>query len=363
MNGFLKTDLTYLNWLEDIKKRYRQSQLKAAVHVNHEMLFFYWGLGRDIVTMGAEKKWGSAFYSTLSNDLMHLLPGVKGLSVKNMYYMKRFFLLTQDDVIFPQTVGKIASPFFAIPWGHIRIILDKYGNDREKALFYAEKTLENNWSRNVLLNFLDTRLHERQGKAATNFHQSLPKPQSDLAQEITRDPYVFDFIAIREHYDEKELKDALMNNVQRFFMELGAGFALVGREYRLLIGETEQFLDFLFYHARLHCYVVIEVKTRKLEAGDMGQLGTYVAAVDGILKQTNDMPTIGLLICKTKDNIVAQYASSAINVPVGISEYELTDLLPEEFRSSLPTIEEIEAELTCDGEIKTCAAKNNRPLQ
>lgn len=361
MNKIIKSDHVYSDWLNDVKRRYSNSQINAAVQVNKEMLLFYWSMGRDIVALESEKKWGASFYSTLSNDLMNLLPGVKGLSIKNLYYIKRFFLLVEDvkklphpagntaenrgQSIFPQVVGKIEEPFFSIPWGHIRLIIDKYGDDRERALFYAKKTIENNWSRNVLLNFLDTRLYERQGKAVSNFQLSLPKPQSDLAQEMTRDPYVFDFIAVREQYDEKELKDALMNNIQRFFLELGTGFALLGREYRLVVGETEQFLDFLFYHAKLHCYIVIEVKTRKLEAGDMGQLGTYVAAVNGMLKQKDDAPTIGLLICKTKDNVMAQYASSAINVPIGISEYRLTDLVPENFKGSLPAIEEIEAEL------------------
>ncbi len=361
MNEIIKSDRMYFDWLKTIKRRYSSSQIKSAVQVNREMLLFYWSLGRDIVSLESEKKWGTSFYRTLSNDLSDVLPGVKGLSMKNLYYIKRFYLLVEDaknipqpfdkadestgQPIFPQVVGKIAEPLFSIPWGHIRLIIDKYGNDSERALFYAKKTIENNWSRNVLLNFLDTRLYERQGKAVSNFQLTLPKPQSDLAQEITHDPYVFDFIAVREQYDEKELKDALMNNIQRFFLELGNGFAMLGREYRLVVGETEQFLDFLFYHAKLHCYIVIEVKTRKLEAGDMGQLGTYVAAVNGMLKQKDDAPTIGLLICKTKDNVMAQYAFSAINVPIGISEYKLTDLVPESFNGSLPTIEEIEAEL------------------
>jgi predicted nuclease of restriction endonuclease-like (RecB) superfamily len=329
------------------------------------------------VVLEAEKRWGTAFYTTLSKDLMQLLPGVKGLSVKNLYYMKKYYQLVNTSEFFPQAVGKIGhpakrpqlvdesgdaspflifpqvvgnplEPFFSIPWGHIRIIIDKCGEDQAQGLFYARKTMENNWSRDVLLNFLDTRLYERQGRAVTNFWMTLPKPQSDLAQQITRDPYLFDFIAVREQYDEKELKDTLMDNIQHFLLEMGNGFALLGREYRLMIGNTEQFLDFLFYHAKLHCYIVVEVKTRKLDAGDMGQLGTYVAAVNGILKQDNDAPTIGLLICKTKDNVMAQYASSAVSVPIGISEYELSKLMPEEYKGSLPTIEEIEAELKED---------------
>ena len=211
--------------------------------------------------------------------------------------------------------------------------------------FYSRKTIENNWSRAVLQNWLDTDLYERQGKAITNFALTLPSPQSDLAQEMTRDPYNFDFLTIRAQYDEKELKDALMNNVQRLLMELGTGFAFVGREYRLVVGQTEQFLDLLFYNYLLHCFVVVEVKVSDFDPRDMGQLGTYVAAVDGMMRKESDNPTIGLLICKTKDNVLAQYAANVMNAPIGISEYQLNNLLKDEFKGKLPTIEEIEREL------------------
>ena len=212
-------------------------------------------------------------------------------------------------------------------------------------MFYSRKTIENNWSRAVLQNWLDTDLYERQGKAITNFALTLPAPQSDLAQEMTRDPYSFDFLTIRAQYDEKELKDALMENVQRLLMELGTGFAFVGREYRLVVGRSEQFLDLLFYNYLLHCFVVVEVKVSDFDPRDMGQLGTYVTAVDGIMRKESDNPTIGLLICKTKDNVLAQYAANVTNAPIGISEYQLNNLLKDEFKGKLPTIEEIEREL------------------
>ena len=373
MGDVIKADENYLQWLLELKNRYQSVQIKASVSVNREMLLFYWDLGRDIVQKKAESVWGQRFYETLSSDLRNELPQVKGFSVTNLKYMKYFYEMTaplaihpqvEDEInrlairpqvgdefekesisVFPQVPEDQVAVFFSIPWGHIKLLIDKYKSTPEIALFYAKETLRNNWSRDVLLNFLDTNLYERQGQAVSNFRTTLPKPQSDLAQQITRDPYLFDFIAVREQYDEKELKDALMDNVQRFLLEMGNGFALLGREYRLVIGETEQFLDFLFYHVKLHCYIVVEVKTRKLEAGDMGQLGTYVAAVNGILKQENDAQTIGLLICKTKDNVMAQYASGAVSVPIGISEYDLTNLMPEGYKGSLPTIEEIEAEL------------------
>ena len=234
---------------------------------------------------------------------------------------------------------------FMIPWGHHIQIINKCKGNLDKALFFVKKTYENNWSRAVLLNFLDTNLYEREGKAITNFEKLLPDIGSDLAREITKDPYNFDFLTLREGYDEKELKDALMDNIQKFLLELGRGFAFVGREYRLVVGDTEQFIDMLFYNIQKHCYVVIEIKTRTFDPGDMGQLGTYIAATDGILRADNDNPTIGLLICKTKDNVLAQYATSAVNVPVGISEYELNNLIPDDYKSSMPTIEEIEREL------------------
>lgn len=230
--------------------------------------------------------------------------------------------------------------------GHHIQIIGKCRKDVNKALFYVHKTLENNWSRAVLLNFLDTDLYERQGKAISNFSKVLPDVKSDLAQQMTKDPYNFDFLALREGYDEKELKDALMADVQNFLLELGTGFAFVGREYRLEVGQTEQFLDMLFYNIQNQCYVVVEIKTRNFEPGDMGQLGTYVAAVDGILKRKNENPTVGLLICKTKDNVLAKYAVNTMNVPIGISEYDMNNFVVEHFKSSMPTIAEIENELS-----------------
>lgn len=300
--------------------------------------------------------WGSGFYKKISDDITRELPSVKSFSPRNLRYMHKFYQLYSLEINLPQVVGQFNSVeitpdvvaqmnVFMIPWGHHRYIIDKCGDDRDKALFYVKKTLENNWSRAVLLNFLDTNLFERQGKAISNFVSTLPSPQSDLAQEMTKDPYNFDFLTITEGYYEKELKDALMDNISKFLLELGTGFAFVGREYRLEVGETEQFIDMLFYNISLHCYVVIEVKTRAFEPGDMGQIGTYVAAVDGILRKEGDAPTVGLLVCKNKDNVLAQYAVNVSKAPVGISEYELSDLVPEDFKGTLPTIEEIEREL------------------
>ena len=283
----------------------------------------------------------------MSADLRDALPGVKGLSVTSIDYVKRFYLLYNEYlIIHPQVVGELTeNPIWNIPWGHHRYIIDKCLSRPEKAMFFVRKTIENGWSRNMLLNFLDTDLYERQGKAITNFKLSLPAPQSDLAQEMTKDPYNFDFLTIAEDYREKELKDALEDNIRKFLLELGTGFAYVGREYRIVIGQTEKFIDMLFYNLNLRCYVVIEIKTGKFESENIGQLGTYVAAVNHILKKDIDNPTLGLLICKSKDNVLAQYALESTSQPIGVSEYELSKLYPVDFKSSLPSIEELENEL------------------
>ncbi len=358
MSNLIKIDEEYKIWIQKVSQRYQQSQIKAAIHVNVEMLEFYWSLGKDIVNLHAEHRWGSNFFESLSNDMIHLLPNVKGFSVTNLRYMKRFyelFSVSQENLpqvgaenmpsVEMEILPQVGATLFSIPWGHMKAIIDKCRNNPLKASFYVNQVWENDWSRAVLLNFMDTELFERQGRAITNFKDSLPDVQSGLAQEMTKDPYSFDFLTIRKGYDEKELKDALMDNIQNFLLELGTGFAFVGREYRLLIGKTEEFLDMLFYNIRLHCYVVVEVKVVEFNPRDIGQLGTYVAAVNHILRKDGDNQTIGLIICKTKDNILAKYALESSSEPIGISEYQLNSLFPEDFKGSMPTIEEIEQEL------------------
>lgn len=352
MSKLIKIDKDYAEWIQGLSVRFRNLQIKAATKVNREMLRFYWSLGQDIVEMKTENKYGSGFLKNISQDLTDALPNQHSFSQTNLGYMRRFYLLYSP--IYPQVGEKketdknspqLGENLFNIPWGHHKYIIDKCGNNTEKALFYVNKTIENNWSRAVLLNWLTTDLYERQGKAITNFSTQLPMPQGDLAQEITKDPYNFDFLTLTENYNEKELKDALEDNIVKFLLELGSGFAFVGREYRLLIGETEKFIDLLLYNIKLHCYVVIEVKTDKFDSNSIGQLGTYVAAANHILKADGDNPTIGLLICKEKDNILAKYALESSNEPIGISEYELSKLYPADFKGSLPSIEEIERQL------------------
>lgn len=352
-----RNDEDYALWLRELKERYRRAQIKAATRVNEELIKFYWSLGRDIVARDVDNKYGKGFYATLSSDLRRELPDVSGLSEKNLYYTKRFFIFYNRMA---QNRPQVADNFenidyqhisnnqiFSIPWGHHRLILDRFfeKNDVNAALFYIRKTVQEGWSRNILKSVLDTNLHLREGKAISSFSRLLPAADSELAQELTRDPYVFDFTGMTKPFKERELKDALINNLSRFLIELGSGFAYVGKEYRLQVGNTEQFIDLLFYNVRLHCYCVIEVKTGSFGPGDIGQLGTYMTAVNHILKSDGDNPTIGMLICKDKDNILVQYALEASSQPIGVSEFQLTKFIPDELRSSLPSIEDIESEL------------------
>jgi len=394
-------DEEYKEWLKSLSKRFRQSQIKAAVKVNQEMLRFYWELGRDIVEMKIEKRWGEKVIDTLSADLRKILPEAHCFSKINLYYMKRFYLLygewieckkrivnqsnTEKEISSNIVTGKgneivyqvdkqfqnklskdnihqiydnkkveninyVLSDLFSIPWGHHILILRKCSNDLDKALFYVRQTIENGWSRAMLLNFLDTDLYDREGKALTNFKRTLPEDTSELAQEITKDPYNFDFLGITKQYNERLLKEQLLKNITKFLLELGSGFAYVGREYRLQVGETEKFIDLLFYHLNLRCYVVIEVKITKFDFSDIGQIGGYVVAANHLLRKEDDNPTIGLLICKDKDSMVARYALESTNQPIAISEYELSKLYPKKIEGEIPSIEEIESRLLEDKE-------------
>lgn len=351
MSELMRLDKEYRSWIQELGNRYKISQIKASIRVNNEMLIYYWSVGKDITERRADSKWGNKFFKNISMDMIDMIPNAKGFSPTNLRYMMRFYGLFKDIAIVPQVeerFGMATNKVFMIPWGHIKLLIDKCHDNLEKFNFYVDKVIENNWSRAVLLNFLDTDLYERQGKAITNFEYTLPKETGDLAQEITKDPYNFDFVAIRKGYNEKELKDALMDNVQNFLMELGTGFAFVGREYRLQVGNTEQYVDMLFYNIKRHCYVVVEVKIVEFEPGFISQTATYVSAANHTLKGEGDTQTIGLLICKTKDNILAKYAVETSTEPIGISEYELNALMPKDFKGTLPTIEELEQGLSED---------------
>ena len=366
-------DKDYLQWVKGLCKRYRQSQIKAAVKVNTEMLKFYWSLGRDIVTLKAEDRWGSKFFHNLSRDLKEANPSTTCFSPKNLLYMKNFYCMYQpyfeigqqvadqlgENVILPQlgekngsheigqqVADQLENDIFLTPWGHHMLLIDKFFKEPQKALFYVHQTVKKGWSRNVLHNFIDSSLYERQGKALSNFKTTLPDIDSDLAQELTKDPYNFAFTGITKPYNERILKDALLNNITKFLTELGTGFAYVGKEYRLQIGEKENFIDLLFYNLNLSCYIVLEVKIGSFTFADVGQLGGYVVACNHLLrKEGRDNPTIGLLICKEKDRIQAQYALESSSQPIAISEYDLEKFYPEKLEGTMPTIEEWEAKL------------------
>ena len=360
-------DKEYVQWVKSLVERYRRSQIKAAIKVNTEQLRFNWLLGHDIVEMNVEQRWGDGVIERLSRDLKEEMPLVEGLSVTNLRYCRRFYLLYSNAFdIHPQLGGEInkedageirpqlegdlslqqLEAVFKVPWGHHKLILDKVKGDTGKALFFIEQILENGWSRAMLLNWIDSGLYERSGKALTNFKETLPQTSSDLAQELTKDPYNFAFAGVTKKHNEAQLKEALLENITKFLIELGTGFAYVGKEYRLEIGETEKFIDLLFYNIKLRCYVVIEVKIDKFDSKDIGQLGTYVAAANHLLKEEGkDNPTIGLLICRSKDNTLAQYALESSSQPIGISEYELEKFYPAKIEGTIPTIKEIEEKL------------------
>lgn len=345
--GFVVTE-EYRAWIENIKQRIKQSQIKASVKVNYAMLDLYWDIGRDIVAKQKTAKWGDAFLSTMSKDLRRAFPNVSGFSVQNLKsirYWYKFYNSDENGLQLVSQIDMVEKMVKSIPWGHNQRIAYKC-NSIPEALFYVQKTMDNGWSRSVLEHQIDGGLYDRQGKAITNFQLKLPEPQSDLAEQTLKNPYNFDFLTLREEYDEKELEDALVSQITQFLLELGTGFSYLGRQVHLRVGESDFYMDLLFYHVRLHCYVVVELKTEKFKPEFAGKLNFYVTAVNKQIRSKQDNPTIGILICKDKDDVVAEYALDDISQPIGIAEYELTKVLREEFKSSLPTVEEIENELS-----------------
>ncbi|MDD2994990.1 MAG: PDDEXK nuclease domain-containing protein [Paludibacter sp.] len=371
-------DKTYKDWLIELKRTIRSTQIKASLAVNATIIQFYWDLGKMI----SEKQtaWGTGFLEQLSKDLKAEFPDMQGLSFRNLKYCRQFYQFYASSIgqqvvaqlenhtkageekvqqavaqleISKQATDKISQQttdvnwqqlVAKIPWGHNILIFSK-SDDVLEAGFYIQKTIENGWSRAVLSLQIESGLYSRQGKAITNFKNTLPDVSSDLAHQLLKDPYQFDFLTLTENYRERELENALVENITRFLLELGSGFAYVGRQVPLKIGEKEFAIDLLFYHLKLRAYVVIELKATEFEPEFAGKLSFYLSAANDLLKHPTDNPTIGLMICKTKNDIIVEYALKNINQPIGISEYELTKQFPEQFRSSLPTIEEIENEL------------------
>lgn len=356
MKSNLILNKEYKTWLAELKLKVRKAQLKVAVEVNTEMLLFYWDFGSDIVAQQADAKWGEGFLAQLSKDLISEFPDMKGFSERNLKYIRQWFLFyNKDKAIGQQPVAQITR----IPWGHNIVIISKCKNIKE-ALFYVQNTLARNWSRDVLVHQIESGLYKREGKSIANFSLTLPIPQSDLAQQTLKNPYIFDFLSMRKNYDERDLEISLISHVTQFLLELGAGFSFLGRQAPVQVGAKEFFIDLLFYHTRLHCYVVVELKTGDFEPANAGQLNFYIKAIDSQLRKDGDNPTIGLLLCKSRDKLVAEYALSDIHKPIGVSEYKLTHKLPKKLKSSLPTIEEIEAELSSDKDKDKRNGQNDR---
>lgn len=370
-NMTMASNSDFKSWVSQLKQDIRSAQIRAAIKVNTELLRLYWRMGADICEKQKSASWGDGWLKELSRELMTEFPDMKGFSHRNLQYIRQWYLFYNqentivqqavaqledvnvqqavaklDDDMRQQTVAQISEDvFFSVPWGHHLYIISQC-KDVSRAVFYLKKTVENGWSRAVLLNYLGTNLYERQGKAVNNFNRLLANPQSELAAQTLKDPYNFDFLTLDGEYRERELEQALTHNVTRFLLELGTGFAFVGSQVSLQVGEDTVYPDLLFYHLELRCYVVVELKVTKFKGEHLGQLGVYVSAVNHIKKKPTDNPTIGLLICKTKNNVMAQYALESTNQPIGISEYQLSKLMPEHIQSQLPTIEDIEATLS-----------------
>ena len=338
----LSLNSEYKVWLKDLKQKVLTTQLKAAVQVNSTLLAFYWELGEEIVQRQQQSSWGDGFLKQLSQDLMAEFPEIKGFSRRNLELIRQWYLFwNRSSAIAKQAVSQLVQ----IPWGHNLTISRKCQTETE-ALYYIRNTIEHGWSRNVLTHQIESGLWHREGKTVSNFEATLPAVQSNLAQQTLKDPYVFDFLTLTQNYNEKELEQGLIEHITQFLLELGAGFAYMGKQVHLQVGQQDFYIDLLFYHAYLHCYVVIELKAGDFKPEHAGKLNFYITAVDRQMRKEGDAPTIGILLCKNKDKVVAEYALSDIQKPIGVSEYQLTQSLPENLQSQLPSIEEIEQELS-----------------
>ncbi len=327
----------YADWLADLKSRIHIAQQRATLAVNRDLVLLYWQIGCDILTRQSAQGWGAKVIERLAHDLRAAFPEMKGFSRANLMYMRAFAQAWPDAAIVQQAVGQL-------PWGHNLVLLTQL-KDRQQRLAYAQSAIKHGWSRNMLNIHIETRLLERSGTAVTNFEATLPKPQSDLACESLKDPYRLDFLGLGREAGERAIEAALVQHVTEFLLELGAGFAFVGRQVLLDVGGDEFFIDLLFYHLKLRCYVVIELKGGKFKPEHLGQLSFYLTAVDAQVKHPQDNPTIGLLLCKNKNKVVAEYALRTNTQPLGVAEYQLIESLPAELQTCLPSIEQIEGEL------------------
>lgn len=327
----------YEQFLGGLKDRIREAQLRAALAVNRELVLLYWSLGRDILIRQGEQGWGAKVIDRLAVDLKRAFPGMAGFSARNLKYMRAFAAAWPEEPIVQQLVAQI-------PWGHNVRLLDRVESPDERT-WYVRKTLEHGWSRNILVLQIESGLFHRQGKAVTNFQATLPKPQSDLAEQLLKDPYNFDFLTLGDDARERELERGLLEHIRSFLLELGVGFAFVGSQYRIEVDGEDFFLDLLFYHLKLRSYVVIELKTTEFKPEYAGKMNFYLSAVDDLLRHPQDEPSIGLILCKGKGRVMAEYALRDVGKPIGVSGFKLAESLPDSLKGSLPTIEDLEAEL------------------
>lgn len=335
------TDLTsYNHFLQELKTRIRTARTRAALAVNRELVLLYWQIGRDILERQEREGWGAKVIDRLARDLRSEFPDMKGFSPRNLKYMRKFAEIWPDGEFVQQAAAQI-------PWFHNCVLLDKL-KDRNEREWYLRKTFEHGWSRDILVMQIESRLFHRQGKAITNFAATLPPLQSDLAEQTLKDPYVFDFLGLGDNAHEREIERELVKHITNFLLELGAGFSFVGKQVPLEVEGEDFFIDLLFYHLKLRCYVVIELKATKFKPEYAGKLNFYLSAVDATMRHESDNPSIGLILCKDRKGLIAEYALKDISKPVGVSEYQLVASIPENMKGSLPTIEELEAALADD---------------
>ena len=329
---------TYQHFLDDLKQRVATARYQAARTLNTGLILLYHHVGKEILRSQQEHGWGAKVIDQLSHDLRSAFPEMKGFSPRNLKYMRKF-AQEYPEIEFVQEV------LAQLSWYHHTTLLDKI-SDRENRVFYIKKALEHSWSRNMMVHQMESSLHERQGKAITNFKEKLPQSQSDLAHSILKDPYLFDFLSLGEEAQEREVEKALIQHMEKFLLELGAGFAFVGRQYHLEVGEQDFYIDLLFYHLKLRCFVVIELKDHDFKPEYAGKMNFYLSAVDDLIKDSHDHPSIGLILCKSKNNVLAEYALRDMAKPIGLAQYQLSHALPERLSVALPSIETLEAELS-----------------
>lgn len=336
-NEFISND--YGTLLTELKDKVRLSQQKAALKVNSELILLYWSIGKKILENQGREGWGTKVVDLLAKDLSESFPDMKGFSVRNLKYMRSFAEAYPKIQIVQQVVAQL-------PWYHNCVLLDKAKTKKER-LWYVKQTIENGWSRNVLVHHIESKLYKRQEKEikAHNFNKTLPSPQSDLATAVLKDPYVFDFLSISKEAGERELEGNLTEHITKFLLELGSGFAYVGRQVHLAVGGQDFYIDLLFYHLKLRCYVVLELKTGDFNPEYAGKMNFYLSAVDDLLRHEADKETIGIILCQQKEKIIVEYALRNLNKPMGVSKYQIVENLPQNLKGSLPTVEEIEKEL------------------